>query len=111
MTVQDLTVRQKIAEALNGAFLTAREISQAVGIREKEVLDHLPHVARSASSGPDRARFVIQPSSCLSCGFVFRKRERLNTPSRCPVCASEEITGTRYGILKLLAASRKESST
>jgi predicted Zn-ribbon and HTH transcriptional regulator len=104
MTVDDrrvpeevATVRQRIAGALAGRMLTAREISRAVGAREKEVLEHLPHVARGLSGA---GRFEVEPSSCLACGFKFRKRERLKTPGKCPVCRSEKITETRFGIAK-----------
>lgn len=81
-------------------MLTAREISQAVGIKEKDVLDHLPHIARSiAAHEGEGSRFAVEPSQCLECGFVFRKRDRLKTPSKCPVCRSEEITETRFGVI------------
>lgn len=89
-------------EAVRGKMLTARDISRAVGIREKEVLEHLPHVARTVGSSKEAltVRFVVQPSECVSCGFVFKKRDRLKTPSRCPVCRSEEITEMRFGIIE-----------
>ncbi|MFQ5737069.1 MAG: transcriptional regulator [Thermodesulfobacteriota bacterium] len=98
MTSSELTVRQSIAETLRGGPVTAKDISRAVGIKEKEVIEHLQHIARSVASGRDGTRFVVHPSACLSCGFVFRKRDRLKTPSRCPLCASEEITEMRFGI-------------
>lgn len=98
MDYRDLTIRQQIAEALKGGMLTAKDISKAVGIKEKDVLEHLPHVSRSISQDSGY-RLVVEPSLCLSCGFVFRKRERLKTPSRCPVCRSEEITEMRFGII------------
>jgi predicted Zn-ribbon and HTH transcriptional regulator len=85
-----------ISDVLEGGALTARDISKAVSVREKEVIEHLPHVARSV--GPGR-RLVMEPSSCLECGFVFKKRRRFKTPGKCPVCRSEEITETRYGIV------------
>jgi len=93
----DLTIRQRITEALKGNMLTAKDISRAVGISEKDVSEHLSHIARSVTNKGDEA-FVTEPSRCLECGFVFRKRERLKTPSKCPVCRSEEITETRFGI-------------
>lgn len=98
---QDLTARQKIIDAVKGMMLTARDISKVVGLKEKEVLEHLPHVAKTVNSSKEAllARFVVQPSECVSCGFVFKKRERLKTPSRCPVCRSEEITEMRFGII------------
>lgn len=97
------TVRQMISEVLRGQLLTAKDISREVGIKEKEVLEHLPHVARSLGhKGPHEGgreeKLVTEPSECLGCGFVFRKRARLKTPGKCPVCRSEEITETRYGI-------------
>jgi transcriptional regulator len=98
---EDLTQRQRIIDVLKGSMLTAREISKAASIREKDVLEHLPHVARSLAAAKEAAsaRFVSEPSECISCGFVFRKRDRLRTPSRCPVCRSEEITEMRFGII------------
>lgn len=98
---RDLTARQKIIDILKGAALTARDISRAVGLKEKDVLEHLPHVAKTVSAGKEAAsaRFVVTPSECVSCGFVFKKRDRLKTPSRCPVCRSEEITEMKFGIV------------
>lgn len=99
--MNELTARQKIIEALKGHMLSAREISQAVGIKEKEVLEHLPHIARSlAAHEPQGPSLSVEPSTCLECGFVFRKRERLKTPSKCPVCRSEEISETRFGVFE-----------
>lgn len=95
-----LTIRQTIIEAIKGRLMSAKDISGAAGVSEKEVSGHLEHIQRSVSASHDgeRMRFVVEPSSCLSCGFVFRKRERLKTPSRCPLCRSEAITEMRFGI-------------
>jgi predicted Zn-ribbon and HTH transcriptional regulator len=88
-----LTIRQQIAELLKGAEYTAREISKILRVREREVYDHLPHVEKSL--GP-RVSIVSQPARCLNCGFVFKKRTRLTTPGRCPVCRSEHISDPVY---------------
>jgi transcriptional regulator len=68
---------------------TAQDISRILGIREKEVYEHLPHVERSAGPG---ARLIVDPARCLACGFVFSKRKRFTSPGRCPLCRSESIT-------------------
>lgn len=99
MEQETLTIRQKITEALKGGMLTAKDISGIVGIKEKEVFVHLEHVAKT-NAVKGKTRFVVEPSRCLNCGFVFRKRERLKTPSKCPLCRSEEITETRFGIVE-----------
>jgi len=86
------TLRKEIARALEEGPMDLREISQLFRIREKEALDHLQHIARSA-------RLKMEPAVCQRCGFSFKKRERLNTPSRCPLCKSESISPPRYQIL------------
>lgn len=96
----DLTVRQRIIEALKGGMLTAKDISKAVSLKEKDVIDHLPHVAKSVEARKgEGVRFIVEPSRCLDCGFVFRKRERLKSPGKCPICKGEGITEARYGIV------------
>ena len=89
------TVRQSIVFILKDQELTARDISQAVGIREKEVYEHLAHIARSNIPG---GKFIVRPSECLNCGYVFKKRDRLTPPGRCFLCRSEAITPTRFTI-------------
>jgi hypothetical protein len=75
--------------------LTAGDISRLLGIREKEVYEHLPHVERSLRTG---TTLISRPARCLDCGFVFKKRKRFTTPSRCPICRSESISAPVYAI-------------
>ncbi len=89
------TLRQSIIFILKEQELTAKEISQAIGIREKEVYDHLAHISRSHSLG---GKFILIPSTCRECGHVFKKRDRLTPPGRCFLCRSEAITPPRYMI-------------
>jgi transcriptional regulator len=89
-----LTLRKKIAEALEGESLDLREISQLFGIKEREALDHLMHIERSVHP----RRLTEEPAFCQQCGFSFKKRTRLSTPSRCPVCKSEHISPPRFKI-------------
>jgi hypothetical protein len=88
------TIRKEIADLLEKDPLGLREISQILRIREKEVLDHLQHIARSVHP----RKLAMDPAACLQCGFVFKKRERFSTPSRCPLCKSESISPPRYRI-------------
>jgi predicted Zn-ribbon and HTH transcriptional regulator len=91
------TARQRIVELLTGARLSSYQLAQLLGIPERQVEDHLAHVVKTV--GRDRRKqFVLEPSSCQHCGFVFRDRTRLTKPGRCPRCRSEGITAPRYGI-------------
>ena len=81
-----MTLRKEIIELLSVEELTARDISQAVHIPEKEVYVHLTHIQRTL-----RGAFGIKPAQCLACGFEFKKRKAVRCPSRCPLCKSEHI--------------------
>ena len=89
------TIRQSIAFVLKDQEMTAKEISQAVGIREKEVYEHLSHIFRSKNLG---GKFIHIPSVCKNCGFVFKKRDRLTPPGKCFICRSEAIVPPRFTI-------------
>jgi len=38
------------------------------------------------------------PAECRECGFVFRKRDRLKAPSRCPVCKGKAISDPSFRV-------------
>lgn len=90
------TVRQEIIALLGGRFLSPREISAEVGISEKEVYEHLYHIEKTMNSR--EGALLREPPSCLKCGFVYKKRERLTKPGKCPVCRAEHITDPLFSI-------------
>ncbi len=73
-----------------------REISQTIGIREKEVALHLPHIAKSISA--KKLTWRIEPAYCEDCRFNFKDRRRLTPPSKCPRCRGSRIRGPWYRI-------------
>jgi len=73
------------------------ELSQLLSLPEKEVLEHLSHLARAPGPGQ---HFRIIPSVCRHCGFVFKKRDRLTRPSRCPRCHQESISRPRFALVE-----------
>ncbi len=90
------TVRQQLIALLCEDTYDARELSQSVGIREKEVYEHIPHIERSL--GPQGKKLETIAPHCIACGFSFKKREKAGRPSRCPKCKSERIGNPRYRI-------------
>jgi len=90
------TVRQQIRTLLEEGPLTAKEISSAVRRPEKEIANHLEHLRKSLHSEGRRLSQV--PAECRECGFVFRKRDRLKAPSRCPVCKGEAISDPSFRV-------------
>ena len=74
--------------------MTARELSGEMGIGEKEVYDHLEHIQRHKRD----LHLSIVPAVCRKCGFIFRKRERLKKPGKCPICHGEFIDKPSFSI-------------
>jgi hypothetical protein len=90
------TVRKDIVSRLDGRTLSAKEISGAVGVREKEVYEHLDHIRKSLERG--KSRLKIHPAECKKCGFVFKKRERIKKPGKCPLCHGQSIDDPLFSI-------------
>jgi predicted Zn-ribbon and HTH transcriptional regulator len=91
------TRRQEIARILRTGPHTVDDLARKVGAPAKSVLADLEHVRRGLKGGD---AWRVHEAACLSCGFVFRGRERLATPSRCPECRSEDIEDPRFEIAR-----------
>jgi hypothetical protein len=91
------TIRRKMLALLNEKEMTAREISQAIGIREREVYEHLPHIGRSAAA--QKRKLVVLPFGCMSCDYVFEERTRFTRPSRCPRCKKTHVETPVYRLV------------
>ncbi len=89
------SVRQGLLERLRRGPATLRELARELGLREAEVAEHLEHARRSLGQGE---RLAETPAECLGCGFSFRKRDRLTTPGRCPLCRSERIRPAEFRV-------------
>jgi len=83
------TLRQAIVKYLEEGPCTARDLSQLIGIREKEVVPHLEHIQKSLRTS--KRKLIVQPAVCLSCSYVFKNRTRLTRPSACPRCRNQQI--------------------
>lgn len=90
------TLRHQIIELLSSDDLTIRDLSQALGIPEKEVVGHLSHIERTLRNLGKK--LTETPYQCLSCGFVFDKRTRFSKPGRCPNCRNSHIKTASFNI-------------
>ena len=90
------TLRQRITVLLTGSERSAAELAAALGIKEKEVCDHLVHISRSLAAAGKK--LDMHPSSCRRCGYVFKDRRRFTCPSRCPRCKSTYLDAPLFQI-------------
>ena len=90
------TARARLRDVLGPEPQSARELSQRASLSEKEVLEHLPHLARSLAA-EDRELGIL-PARCKSCSFHFEPDLSRARPSRCPKCKSERIEAARFSL-------------
>ena len=94
------TIRREIIDLLSRQEMGVRQLSGQVGIQEKEVIEHLSHIARSlAVKGK---KLTIRPAECLLCGYVFEKRQRFTRPGRCPRCKKSHLQSPGFSITTLV---------
>lgn len=92
------TVRGQLAAELRRQRATAKELSRAVGISEKDVAGHLEHLTRSLRASGEQLQ--VTPASCLSCGYLFKSRDRLTRPTSCPDCRDTQIDPPAFQIIE-----------
>ncbi|MBP8626279.1 MAG: hypothetical protein KBI10_06275 [Syntrophorhabdales bacterium] len=92
------TIRRGIVSLLEEYALSTREISRYVRIPEKDVASHLEHIRKTIDKG--EKRLIIESARCETCNFVFKKRERLTNPTRCPICRCRLINPMLFSIRK-----------
>jgi predicted Zn-ribbon and HTH transcriptional regulator len=83
------TIRQGIIASLRDSPLSAKELSGSLRVSEKEIYEHLDHIQKTIHKSG--SILSVNPAVCRRCGFVFRKREKLKKPGRCPICRGESI--------------------
>ena len=83
------TIRQEIVAELLRGPCSARDLSAAAKIPEREVYGHLEHIQKSLAT--TKQVLLLMPAECKKCGFVFAKRKKLKRPGKCPVCRGESI--------------------
>ncbi len=87
------TRRERIMELLENTEqpLNAQFIRNRLEIEsELTVYEDLEHIAKSLKNAGKQ--LLIQPAVCNKCGFVFRARETIHRPKKCPKCNSEWIS-------------------
>jgi predicted Zn-ribbon and HTH transcriptional regulator len=90
----DRTTRERIADHLREETATAEELARVVEIPERQVYDHVEHVAKSVA---DDEQLLAAPPECRDCGFDGFD-DPVNAPSRCPECYSENLTRAQFRI-------------
>lgn len=93
---QERTPRERLVQALSKEPVSARALSKAVSLTEREVVAHLQHLQKTLKT--QNRRLILTPATCLDCQFVFQKRERLTRPGKCPVCRSTHLSEPLFSL-------------
>ena len=89
------TRREEIERLLKERPFTPKQLADLFGAEIDEIVEDLGHVKLSVKHP---FRFKFHPSQCRGCGFLFKDRPKLKTPSKCPECRSESIAEATFFI-------------
>lgn len=88
------TVRQRLQELLRQGQWNSLDLSRELSVQEREIFDHLQHVKKSLRG----EQLVVTPYSCQTCEYLFKSRDRLDRPGRCPKCWGTHIRMAEFSI-------------
>lgn len=89
-----MTRRQQIIEILEQNGQSAQQLANYFQTTVKDILEDLEHIDKSIKP----RKLKITPAYCKSCNFVFRGREKISRPTKCPRCNSEWIEAQMFGV-------------
>jgi transcriptional regulator len=81
--------RKKLIDLLLNRPMSVQQIARAEGESPKTVAADLEHLIQSLKHGD--YLLVVSPAQCRKCGFLFGP-EKLQKPSKCPLCKSTWLT-------------------
>ena len=90
------TIRQEIISHLENGPMTVRDISQSVGIMEKDVYHHLAFIEKTVKH--QKKKIHVKPYYCQDCGFKFKSRKTFKKPGKCPMCRDGRIASAVFRI-------------
>lgn len=105
--VNEGTIREKILRILLeakeplDAYMIALEAGLDPSTSEKEVYEHLIHIAKTTRRrSKGKLLLYMIPPRCRDCGYVFKDLRKPRKPSRCPRCKSQRITPPLFKIME-----------
>lgn len=90
------TVREILERVLRDGSASSKDLSSAARISEKDVAEHLSHLAKSLKAKGGKP--ITEPSTCIACGYAFTDRKRFTKPGACPKCRSTRIDPPSFRI-------------
>lgn len=89
-----MTRREQIIGLLEKGEMSAQQLANYFRVELREILDDLDHVAKSITP----RKLDSRPAYCKNCGFVFKERNKIKKPSKCPECRCERIEARLFRI-------------
>ncbi|NQU98692.1 transcriptional regulator [Candidatus Woesearchaeota archaeon] len=89
-----LTRREEIVQLLTERESSLQAIANHFRTDLKEILEDVQHVEQTIRP----KKLMRKPAACKSCGFPFKERNRIKTPSKCPRCRKEWIQPALFRI-------------
>ena len=100
-----MTRREEIIQMLKEQEMSLQHLANHFKTDLKELHEDFEHVKYTARK---QGGLVMRPAECRSCGFVFKERSKIKTPTKCPKCREERIFPPRFRIVDKKAKKKRE---
>ncbi|MFO8016033.1 MAG: transcriptional regulator [Candidatus Woesearchaeota archaeon] len=84
-----MTRRREIIDTLKQSKMSAQDLANEYRTELRWIIDDLKHIRRTIEK--EGLSLRSEPAYCRKCGFVFRDRDKVKAPTKCPKCRSEWI--------------------
>lgn len=88
-----MTRRQEITALLKEHKVSMQELANKYKVEMSELTEDIEYIRFSFKN-----KFRMEPAVCNYCGFVYREREKIKKPSKCPMCKHEDIVPPLFWI-------------
>ncbi len=88
-----MTRRQEIIAILTEQKITLQELANKYKVEMADLAEDIVHIRFSFKD-----KFRMHPAICNYCGFVYREREKVKKPTKCPKCKHEDIVPPLFWI-------------
>ena len=89
-----MTRRQQIIELLEQNKQSAQQLANYFQTELKEIVEDLEHIRKSIKP----RKLKVTHACCKKCNFVFKERDKISKPSKCPRCKSEWVEAQMFWI-------------
>ncbi|MFW9928904.1 MAG: transcriptional regulator [Candidatus Thorarchaeota archaeon] len=92
-----MTRREDITEYIYENPSSIKQLADFFGVTQKDIEIDLEHIQKTIKRNSTK-RLLVKPAECKECLYVFKNRNKIKDPHKCPSCHNERISKQLFKI-------------